>query len=123
MATRLDLSTEYIITHVPTAPSRVRQRGYDQAELIARALARRLDWPHRTLLARTNAARQLGQTRSVRLQQLHQAFRVLSPETVGRQPILLVDDVLTTGSTCEAAAAALRAAGAAHVSAAIFAAA
>lgn len=109
------------ITYIPTANVRVRERGYDQAALITRELARITGRPHLPLLARIDDRRQTGKTRSMRLQQMDGAFRILLPEVIKNQHILLVDDVLTTGATCEAAARALRKAGARHVSAAVFA--
>jgi ComF family protein len=123
MAARLQLPAGVLVTYVPTAPSRVRQRGYDQAALIAKELARQLNLPYAPLLARRTALRQVGQTREVRKTQMRQAFRVARRSILQNKHILLIDDVITTGATCEAAAAALKAAGARRVSAAVFAAA
>jgi len=111
-----------LISHIPTAPARVRQRGYDQAALIARALAQKTGVPYTPLLARLGDQRQVGRTREQRRRQMQGVFRVTRPELLN-QHVLLVDDVLTTGATCEAAAQALRKAGAKRVSAAVFAAA
>jgi ComF family protein len=113
----------HIITHVPTATTRVRQRGYDQAALIARALARELRMPYLPLLARTSQHRQLGQSRLTRKTAMEGLFRVTSPLARSSLPILLVDDVMTTGASIEAAAKALRARGATTVDAITFAAA
>jgi ComF family protein len=110
-----------VITHVPTATSRVRQRGYDQARLLARNLARETRSPRATLLVRTGQAHQVGASRAVRLQQLTDAFRPRSGWQIRGAHILLVDDVLTTGATFEAAARVLLAAGAARVDAIAFA--
>lgn len=111
------------ITHVPTANARVRERGYDQAALIAKELAVQTSLPYSVLLARTGAQRQTGQGRDIRKAQMEGAFRVLRADMLQGKHVLLVDDVLTTGATCEAAARALRQAGARTVSAAVFAAA
>ena len=73
------------------------------------------------LLARTGGQRQLGQHRDVRVKQMEGAFRILNPDAVRGKHVLLVDDVLTTGATCEAAARALRQAGAKQVGATVFA--
>jgi ComF family protein len=109
-----------VVTHVPTATSRVRRRGYDQAELLARQLAQDLKLPYASLLIRDGQSRQVGATRQARLAQLTHAFRIPKhfPQNVS---ILLVDDVVTTGATIETAARILRAAGAKSVSAAVFA--
>ena len=115
------LPTDVLIAYVPTAPQRVRERGYDQAALIAKELAIRSKLPYHTLLARTGTQRQLGQQRAVRKEQMTGAFRSLDKIDLQGKHVLLIDDVLTTGATCEAAARALRQAGAKRVSAAVFA--
>ena len=116
------LSTEgVVLVHVPTASSRVRQRGYDQAMLIAKALSRQTGLPHRTSLGRLGQHHQVGMGREQRVTQLAKAFRVLRPGSVAGKHIVLIDDVLTTGATLEAAARALKAAGAKHVDALVFA--
>lgn len=112
-----------LVTHAPTASARARQRGYDQAELIARRVARELYLPYASLLARRHDKRQVGQSRVVRSTQAATAFRPLSALRVNGQYVLLIDDVLTTGSTLNAAARILRRSGAEAVSAAVFAAA
>lgn len=110
-----------IITHIPTVPRRIRIRGYDQAELIAKELSIRLGLPYRQFLTRMGTQRQVGQSRSVRMQQMQSAFRAASEHKLQNQHVLLIDDVITTGATLEAAARALRLAGARRVSAAVFA--
>ncbi|HSX29899.1 MAG TPA: phosphoribosyltransferase family protein [Candidatus Saccharimonadales bacterium] len=121
MALRGLVSNDVVITHIPTVPARVRLRGYDQAALIARELARVTGAAYTPLLARTGGGRQVGQTRAVRRAQMQQAFRPLRPHVVQNKHVLLIDDVLTTGATCEAAARVLREAGAKRVSALVFA--
>jgi ComF family protein len=123
IAAQLPRRNDWLVTHVPTAPARVRQRGYDQSRLVARLVAARIAAPYSPLLARRTAVRQVGATRARRQQQMQHAFRPLRVHTFQQKHILLIDDVLTTGSTIAAAAAVLQAAGAAQVSAAVFAAA
>lgn len=112
-----------VVTYVPTATSRVRQRGYDQAGLIARAVAIHLRVPCVSLLARRGKQRQVGTGREMRLQQMRMAFRPVRHYAGQDKRVLLIDDVITTGSTIEAAARQLQAAGVRTVDAAVFAAA
>ena len=116
------LPPETIVTHLPTAPRRVRQRGYDQAALIARQLARRRGLAHATLLYRRHQGRQLGASRGERLQQAATAYGLHRGLPAASRPILLIDDVLTTGASILAAAELLRAAGHSHLMAAVVAA-
>jgi ComF family protein len=111
-----------IIVPAPTATVRARQRGYDQACLIAKTLARLLpeQYVYVPALARLGTKRQLGNTREQRIVQLQDAFRVRRPLTAG-VAVLLVDDVITTGATLQAAAGALKQAGAGRVEALVFA--
>jgi len=108
-------ANDLIIVAVPTATSRVRQRGYDQAQLIARELARQSGLPSINCLARSTQAHQVGSSREQRLRQLTGAFRVTKPRLVKGARILLVDDVVTTGATMEVAASVLYRAGAVSV--------
>jgi ComF family protein len=103
--------TQGVITHIPTADRRIRQRGYDQAALIANSLARRSGQEVRAYLKRRGTQRQLGQSRSTRRQQLQGAFYIAHQPQNASVPIVLIDDVLTTGSTFEAAATILHDAG------------
>lgn len=112
---------QVVITHVPTATTRVRQRGYDQAALIARQFAHRSGVAYRPLLLRQGTHKQVGANRFVRSQQLHNAFYPIHTKYIKGAHIILIDDVVTTGATLEAAAAALKAAGASKVEAIVFA--
>lgn len=126
MAVQLDAVLPYlppdtVVVHVPTATSRVRMRGYDQAQLVARALARRRGWRAMQLLARLGQTRQVGAVRETRRRQLQQAYLPRNHAAIRGAKLLLIDDVLTTGATIEAAARTLREAGAQQVDAALFA--
>jgi ComF family protein len=114
-------SENVVIVHVPTASSRVRRRGYDQARLLARAISKHTGLPHRPLLTRMGQHHQVGARREQRVTQLASAFRVSNPKPVDGNHIILIDDVLTTGATLEAAARALKAAGAKRVDGLVFA--
>lgn len=115
------LSERTIITHVPTASSRYRQRGYDQAELIAKELAKLKRVRYMPLVGRVGQTRQVGAKRATRLVQLQGAFRPKAIHSILDAEILLVDDITTTGVTLESAAKVLKAAGAKRIYATVFA--
>lgn len=118
---RLRVPHDVIVVYVPTANSRVRLRGYDQAQRIARHIARAHNLPSPVVIARTSSARQVGSSATKRRSQLATAFRITRPHVVRNRHILLIDDVITTGSSLEACAKGLKAAGALDVQAIVFA--
>ena len=109
-----------IVTHVPVHAARARTRGYDQAQLIARAAARHLGLPYATLLTRERATTaQFDLDRGDRAANVAGAFVARlgrTPALTGRW-VLLIDDVVTTGATLAACAEALERAGALGTSA------
>jgi predicted amidophosphoribosyltransferase len=102
---------------VPAAPARRRRRGFDPAAAIAAELAARCGLPLASCLRRADGPRQVGRSRADRL------ARPPRVTVSGRPPeqAVLVDDVVTTGATLAACAAALRAAGSHRVVALAFA--
>ena len=96
-----------VVTWAPTGADRVRSRGYDQAELLARAVAKELRVPCHRLLYRTHGAPQAGHGRADRL--VGPGFRARATRRPLR--VLVVDDVITTGATLRRAGEALRLAG------------
>jgi ComF family protein len=109
-----------LVAHVPVHADRARERGYDQAELIARQAAAALALPHGSPLRRARATiAQFDLDRRDRARNVRDAFVVderMPPDIQGRW-ILLVDDVVTTGATLAACATALLGVGALGVSA------
>jgi ComF family protein len=107
---------------IPLSAQRLRERGFNQALLLARALAP--DKTDATLLLRLHDTQaQSGLGRAQRLRNLQGALAVdpLRASSLQGRSVLLVDDVMTTGATLQAAATALRQAGASAVSALVFA--
>jgi ComF family protein len=121
MSNRMVFDGSTVFVPVPTATSRVRQRGYDQAELLCRQLSAKVGVPYRFVLTRHGQSRQVGTGKTERVKHLSSAFKVRNPAIVAGKHVVLIDDVLTTGATLEAAARVVKKAGAKHVDAMVFA--
>ncbi len=106
---------------VPLHKNKKRQRGFNQAEMIARAALRQLSRSKRfdlctgVLLRRRDTGSQIGLTNQERRKNLRGAFNVDDPTRILNRDILLVDDVYTTGTTASECARVLLRAGAARV--------
>lgn len=111
-------SPSLILTAVPLHPTRLKERGYNQSELLARAIAERLEVPYANLLARTRVTTPQVDIHSIteRRENVKNAFKInYRSEFIEGRTILLTDDVVTTGATLSACARALKKAGAAAV--------
>jgi len=117
-----DIGGHYVVP-VPLHWRRRWTRGYNQSETLAYALAERLRVPCRPKWLRRihHTASQVQQTPSTRRENLRGAFHARKRPELSGKTVLLIDDVLTTGSTASEAARAMRAAGAARVVVAVLA--
>jgi ComF family protein len=106
-----------IVVPVPLHRERQRERGYNQAALISKPLAKRLRLPHKAVLLVRTRARPDKRILSLeeRWESVRGAFATRPGSQVDNLRVLLVDDVLTTGATLDACARALRQAGAKSV--------
>jgi competence protein ComFC len=101
---------------VPLHPARFRERDFNQAEVLAKLMAKRSDRPVLHALKRIRyTTTQTRLDREERMENLRNAFRVRHAHAVQSRHLILVDDVFTTGSTVEECARVLRQAGAASV--------
>ena len=102
-----------LLVPVPLHWRRRWDRGFNRSELLARAIARSIGVRPANALRRLKATvTQAGLSNTARRRNVRQAFRCRRPGLVRGKQILLVDDVMTTGSTATACAQALKAAGA-----------
>ena len=113
-------SDPVLVVPVPLHARKLRQRGFNQAELIARAAMKVRRAEHYALLPkllerRRETKSQIGLTSHQRRENLRGAFAVTDPPAIAGREVLLVDDVYTTGTTASECARVLRRAGASKV--------
>ena len=114
-------SSKITVIPVPLHTRKQAQRGFNQAEMIARDALKQLSRPKRfdlctgVLLRRRETGSQIGLTRHQRRENMRGAFAVSDPTRILNRDILLIDDVYTTGTTASECARVLRRAGAARV--------
>ena len=105
-----------LIIPVPLHPARQRERGFNQASLLAESLSARTSIQSKPLLERIRyTTTQTALDRSERMENLHNAFRLRKNMNMRDLRVLLIDDVLTTGSTLNECARILKGAGAISV--------
>jgi ComF family protein len=119
LLTAVPLDVEFdVVIAMPMHWRKQWERGFNQAELLAAPIARRYGMKLGTNLKRQRyTVAQASLTEAQRLKNLDKSFCVRREAEVSGKRLLLVDDVFTTGTTLRTAAEALKAAGAAHVSA------
>ena len=110
----LDCSSIDVISWIPLSKKRLRQRGYDQARLIAEEISSKTGLPCRQLLqkVKNNGAQSLTRDAKQRRENVAGVYAMCGQTDVSGLRILLVDDVVTTGATMSEAARILRKAGA-----------
>ncbi len=107
-----------LIVPVPLYKRRFLERSFNQAEVFSKIISKHTSWPLDTSLIRTqNTLPQAQLSDDERLENVKGAFQAKESNNFKNKKILLVDDVLTTGSTLREAAKALRASGAEKISA------
>lgn len=108
-----------LITFIPLHPRKLRARGYNQCQEVALGLGELTGIPVRNLLSKTKhtASQAQVKARGERLQRMQKVFTVREKyrELVAGKKIILLDDILTTGATLNAASQALKEAGALEV--------
>lgn len=114
---RFDVAAVDLVLPVPSTFARAFLRGYNPSAVLARRLAARLDrrFGRGVLMRFGSPRRQAGLREQERRENAAGTFRVRRPELVRGRTVLLVDDIMTTGSTLSSAAGELKAAGAAAV--------
>jgi competence protein ComFC len=116
---RLRGRTFDLIVPVPLHPARERERGFNQSALLAELLGAKMSIKSKPVLERIRyTTTQTVFDRAERMQNLHGAFRLRKNADVRDSRVLLIDDVLTTGSTLSECARVLKKAGARSVHAA-----
>jgi len=106
------LPTHTVIVPIPTASSHVRQRGYDHLDILARLLSQTREMPAIHLLQRSSAKTQHTLNKRERQQEAVGAFHVNKSSIIDLDtPLLILDDIITTGSTVTSAARVLANAG------------
>ncbi len=105
-----------VVSFAPISRERYRQRGYNQAEILARVIARHFGKPLYTGLKKVkHTSSQVGLHRRERLQNIKGSMQASNSNPIIGKKVLVVDDVLTTGATLDECARTLRAAGARQV--------
>jgi ComF family protein len=111
-----------VLVPVPLHSSKRRERQFNQSELMARAALKHLPPNYavdgKVLVRHRETRSQVGLDREARIQNMHGAFKVIAPERIQDRVLIVVDDVMTTGTTVSECARVLKRAGARKVFAA-----
>lgn len=106
----------YVLCPIPLSNARLRWRGFNQSEIIARIISNKLNLQMEAVLMRTRWTKtQKNLKQAARQKNISGCFAVTSQNAVANKSILLIDDVVTTGATLREAALTLKLAGAKDV--------
>jgi ComF family protein len=113
LANEKQIFDDFCLVPVPLSAARFRHRGFNQADTIAKALAKHLALPVRHIIARSHQQQSQSQLgRQARLLNLHNAYLLMQKPP---KKVILVDDVMTTGTTLNHCAGLLKSAGTTEV--------
>ncbi len=117
------INRDIIFVPIPLSSGRYRKRGYNQAEILAKGLSKKFGFEIHNCLVRVKETRsQVGLNKKERKDNVHDAFKIINHKSsIINRNIVLVDDVLTTGSTFSEACSVLKHAGAGKIWALAFA--
>jgi ComF family protein len=115
------MPADTLVVNVPTSPKRIRQRGFDHTALLARHVAKTKGLKYANLLVKLDDTQQVGSSRRLRMKQTVNAYAIKNIDKIKNLPILVIDDVVTTGSTLSEVCDILKKAGAKRVDCAVFA--
>ena len=102
----------FLITYSPSSRDRIIWRGFNQAQLLAKKVSRKLNLDCINLLYKdNNVISQVGHTRKERLQNIKGKIKYIGTRDITNKKVLIIDDVYTTGATLEECAKILRQAG------------
>lgn len=103
------MDQDWILVPIPLHAKRLRERDYNQCQLLAEIIGKHFNWPVCSVLQRQRSTRaQAKLNKQQRLKNMAGAFSLSSTTILNNRNIILIDDVVTTGATLEAAAAVLR---------------
>lgn len=112
---QLDIPKVQAIVAMPISNKRLTQRGYNQAQLLAKIIAKKQKIPTWAPIKRIHTNHQQGQSRIERLSNINQQFKIKPQQRIKYRKVLIIDDVVTTGSSIQALKAKLHQMGCTHV--------
>lgn len=112
----INLTNDVIITNIPLNKNKKKQRGFDQTEILAKKLAKKLNYQYQPILIRYKKTKTQAKLSKIeREKNLANAFSPIKSDLKINSPILLIDDITTTGSTLNSAAKVIKQIGAKKV--------